>query len=176
VVLRRDGSQVTDLQVTVGGRLEKADTDLGDVPPADAARYLLSVAPQLSGRAGDQAVMGGEIAEGIVVWPRLLRIARDDNASESSRKAAAFWVSQEASVTATAGLDSLASDDAATVSIRSDALFYLARRPNAEGIPALIRVAETSKSAKLRKDAIWYLGQSQDSRALALFEKILSGR
>lgn len=37
-------------------------------------------------------------------------------------------------------------------------------------------LAESSKSIKLRKDAIWYLAQSRDSRALALFEKLLAGR
>jgi hypothetical protein len=29
---------------------------------------------------------------------------------------------------------------------------------------------------KLRKDAIWFLSQSRDPRALDLFEKLLSGR
>jgi hypothetical protein len=176
VVLRRTDSGVTDLRVTVGGMPEGAETDLGDVTPAEAAAYLLGVAPRLSGQAGDHAVMGAEIADDVVVWPRLLEIARDASASESSRKAAVFWVSQEASAAAAAGLDSIATDDDATLSIRSDALFYLAQRPNGEGIPALVRVVETSHSVKLRKDAIWFLGQSGDTRALALFEKLLGGR
>jgi hypothetical protein len=176
VVLRRDGSRVDYLRVTVGGRPEAGDTELGDVPPAEAARYLLALAPRLTGQSADDAVMGGQIADGVVVWPRMLEIARDGEASESARKSAVFWVSQEASVAATKGLDSIASDDDATLSVRSDAVFYLAQRPNGEGIPALVRVVETSKSVKLRKDAIFYLAQSHDSRALALFEKLLAGR
>jgi HEAT repeat protein len=110
------------------------------------------------------------------VWRDLLRIARDSEASESSRKSALFWVSQEASGAATAGLDSIAADDDATLSVRSDALFFLAQRPNGEGIPALVRVAEKSRSTKLRKDAIFFLAQSGDPRALALFEKLLTAR
>jgi HEAT repeat protein len=120
--------------------------------------------------------MGAEIADGVVVWPRLLEIARANGASESARKAAVFWVSQEASVAATRGLSDIAVDDDATISVRSDALYHLSQRPDGEGIPALLRVAESSRSMKLRKDAIWFLAQSRDGRALALFEKLLVGR
>ena len=176
VWLRRDGSRVADLRLTVGGSPDPADTDLGEVSPAEAAEYLLEIAPGLSGRSADNAVMGAEIADGVVVWRRLLQIARSSDASESARKASLFWVSQEASVVATAGLDSLASDDDASLPVRKDALYYLAHRPNGEGIPALLRVAEASKSIKLRKDAIYYLAQSRDSRALELFERLLAGR
>lgn len=176
VVLQREGGRVVDLHVTVGGTAERTATELGDVPPADAARYLLAVAPRLSGRSADHAIMGAEIADGVVVWPRLLEIARDSGASESARKAAVFWVSHEASAVATAGLDSIATDDDGTLSVRRDALFYLAQRPRGEGVPALLRVAESSRSTKLRKDAIFFLAQSRDQRALDLFEKLLSGR
>jgi hypothetical protein len=176
VLLRRSGTRVVELSVSVGGAPERGDTDIGDVPPAEAARYLLAIAPQLEGRGGDHAVLGAQIADGVVVWPRLLQIARDDGASESARKAAVFWVSQEAGVAATRGLDSLAVDDDVDISVRSDALFHLAHRPRGEGIPALLRVVESSKSIKLRKDAIFFLAQSRDDRALALFERLLVGR
>ena len=176
VLLHRAGASVVDLRISVGGRPTQADTDLGEVSPAEAAAYLLDLAPRLSGRAAEHAVLGAQIADEVVVWRRLLQIARASEASESARKAAVFWVSQEASTAATAGLDSIAVDDDVTLSVRSDALFHLAHRPNGEGIPALVRVAESSKSIKLRKDAIWFLAQSRDSRALALFERLLAGR
>jgi hypothetical protein len=176
VVLRRDGNRVADLRVTVGGRADAADTDLGEVPPADAVAFLLDHAPGLTGRGADNAVMGAVIAEGAMVWRRLLQIARSSDASESARKASVFWVSQEASAAATAGLDSVAADDDVSLSVRKDALFHLAQRPNGEGIPALVQVAETSKSISLRKDAIFFLAQSRDARALALFERLLAGR
>src|SRR5262249_54836375 len=126
--------------------------------------------------SGDAAVTGAEIAEGAVVWPQLITIARDNDATESSRKSALFWVAQEASTAATAGLDAVAGDDDGDLAVRKDALFYLAQRKDGEGIPALVRVAEGSKSIPLRKDAIWFLGQSRDPRAIALFERLLSGR
>ena len=55
-------------------------------------------------------------------------------------------------------------------------LQFLGSNGDGEGIPALIKVVETSKSAKLKKDAIFYLSQSRDPRALDLFEKLLSGK
>jgi hypothetical protein len=176
VFLRRDGDRITELRLTVGEQPDRVDVQLGEVPAAEASKYLLSLAPRLSGKSGDHAILGAVIAEGGASWQTLLRIARDQNASESSRKASVFWVSQEATVAATRGLDEIATDDDGSLSVRKDALFYLAHRPNGEGIPALMKVAETSKSTALRKDAIWFLAQSRDDRALALFEKLLAGR
>jgi HEAT repeat protein len=161
--------------VTVGVRRERADAELGAVSSAEAARYLLGIARHLEGRAADEAITGAAIAAGASQWRPMLDIARDNGASESARKSSLFWVSQEATAAATAGLSDVAADDDAAASVRSDALFFLAQR-KAEGVPALIRVVNESKSVRLRKDAIWFLSQSRDPRALDLFEKLLSGR
>lgn len=176
VMLEHSGATVTGVTVTVGGRRTGADTELGDVAPAEAARYLLAVAPRLSGRSGDDAVMGAAIADAPSSWRRMLEIARAGDVSESSRKASLFWVSQEATAAATAGLTDVAMDESGEGSVRRDALFFLAQRRNGEGIPGLIRVVQESKSMRLRKDAIFHLGQSGDPRVLDLFEKLLAGR
>jgi HEAT repeat protein len=120
--------------------------------------------------------MGAAIADAPSSWRRMLQIARSADASESSRKSSLFWVSQEASTAATAGLTDIVMDDSSARSVRGDALFYLAQRRNGEGIPALIRVVRESKSMQLRKDAIFHLAQSGDPRALDLFEQLLAGR
>jgi len=176
VTISQSGGKPSDVRVTVGGREERVDTNLGAIGAAEAARYLLSIAPALSGRSADNAVMGAAIADSASVWKRMLEIAKDNTASEGSRKSSLFWVSQEASTVATAGLGAVATDDDAANGVRSDALFFLAQRKGGEGVPALIRVVRESKSAKLRKDAIWFLSQSRDPRAIALFEELLTGR
>jgi hypothetical protein len=175
VIIDHDGRRVRDVRVTVGGSRERTDAELGTVASADAARYLLAIAPRIDGNAADDAIMGAAIAADVKTWPRMLEIARDNDASESSRKSSLFWVSQEATAAATAGLGAVAMDDDAASAVRSDALFFLAQR-KAEGVPALIRVVNESKSVKMKKDAIWFLSQSRDPRALDLFEKLLSGR
>ena len=87
-----------------------------------------------------------------------------------------FWLSREAAVAAVQGLSAVAEDDAASASVRSDALFHLAHRSDGSGIEALIRVVRKSKSVKIRKDALWHLGQSRDPRALDLFAELLTNR
>jgi HEAT repeat protein len=45
-----------------------------------------------------------------------------------------------------------------------------------EGVPILIRIARTHASPSVRKKALFWLGQSGDPRAIALFEEILTER
>ena len=42
------------------------------------------------------------------------------------------------------------------------------------GVPKLIEVAQTNHNREVRKQAMFWLGQSHDPRALAFFEKILT--
>jgi hypothetical protein len=176
VVIAKNGGDIESLTVTVGGRVSKADNDLGAVSPADAARYLLTIAPSLGKRAAEDATLGAAIADGPLPWKRMLEIARDNKSTDEARKSSLFWVSQEVSGVATAGIRDIAADDDADTRVRKDALFYLAQRKDGEGIPALIKVVQESKNASLKKDAIFYLSQSKDPRALDLFERLLAGR
>ena len=57
--------------------------------------------------------------------------------------------------------------------VKKKAVFALSQMPNDEGIPKLIEVAETNKNAEVRKQAMFWLGQSGDPRALAFFERVL---
>ncbi|MEP6621981.1 MAG: HEAT repeat domain-containing protein [bacterium] len=176
VIITRTGDSISRIRVTVGGVPSPADTELGVVSSADAAHYLLAIAPSLKGSVGDKAILGAALADSVVIWKRLIEIARDSRASEGSRKAALLWVSQEVGAAATVGIGEVATDDAAQLSVRQSALFELGQRQGGDGIPALLKVARESKSATLRKAAIWDLAQSNDPRALDFFEKILAGK
>jgi hypothetical protein len=57
--------------------------------------------------------------------------------------------------------------------VKKKAVFGLSQLPNDEGVPLLIDVAQTHRHPKVRKQAMFWLGQSGDPRALAFFEKIL---
>ena len=175
-VVEHEGRRVTSVRVSVGGSPARADRELGSVTAEEAARFLLTAAPRLDGRSADDALVGANIADVSRVWPRLLEIARDDAASETARKSALFWLSQEAAEAAVAGLADVAEDDDAAASVRVDAVFHLAQRKDGSGIEPLIRIVRKSKSARIRKDALWHLGRSRDPRALALFAELLAGR
>ena len=53
------------------------------------------------------------------------------------------------------------------------AVFALSQMPKQEGVPKPIQVAETNKNPEVRKQAMFWLGQSNDRRALEFFEEVL---
>lgn len=175
----RDGA-VTELRAYVGGewRQSAAGTDLGTVGAREASTYLLGLAARATtgNRAAEKAIFPAMLADSAspTVWRDLLRMARDANVSRKVRRSAVFWVGQAASDAATRGLTELVDDRAADREVREQAVFALSQRPREEGVPALIRIAKENPDPELRRKAIFWLGQSEDPRALALFEELLT--
>jgi hypothetical protein len=176
LTLRVRGGRVTSLRAAVGGawRDRPGVTDLGRVPAVEAARYLIALARQSGGDVGGKAVFAATLADSVTTWPDLLRLARDPDVPGGTRRSAVFWVSQAAEAAATRGLDSLASDGRVDREVREQAVFALSQRPKDEGVPALIRIATTHTDPEIRRRAIFWLGQSNDPRALELFETLLT--
>jgi hypothetical protein len=170
---RRDGKS-TALRAYVGGRWRGAGAvDLGVVPAREAAGWLLQLAA--SGEmAGEDAVFPATLADSVEIWPALLRLARDDHTSTKVRRTATFWLGQAAGDAATQGLDSIVGDPSGDRDVREAAVFALSQRPRDEGVPALIRVVRTNRDPGIRRKALFWLGQSGDPRALALFEDLLA--
>jgi hypothetical protein len=52
-------------------------------------------------------------------------------------------------------------------------VFSLSQLPKDEGVPLLINVARTNKNPEVRKQAMFWLGQSRDPRAIEFFAEIL---
>jgi hypothetical protein len=175
-LVKRDG-RVTDVRTRVaypfqarGGRV----TDLGTLDPREASAYLLSLAERTpDGGVGKDLIFPATLAEGAESWPTLLRIARRESIPRDTRQSAVFWLSQEASESATRGLQEIV-DATGDQGVRKQAVFALSQRPSNESVPALIRIARTHRDPELRRTAIFWLGQSRDPRALALFEEILA--
>ena len=168
-----DGSVVA-VRTYVGGRWRAPDdaVDLGTVPVKDAVDYLLDNATRGSGKGATDAIFPATIADTVVVWPRLLQIARDDTRQREVRTQAVFWVSQAAGEKASEGLADVVSDASGDREVRLQAVFALSQR-HEDGVTALLTVARTNKDPEIRKRAIFWLGQSKDDRALAYFESIL---
>ncbi|HJU88563.1 MAG TPA: HEAT repeat domain-containing protein [Gemmatimonadaceae bacterium] len=148
--------------------------DLGMVSVREATDYLLGITERDAGRAAKDAVLPAILADSVVVWPRLIRIARDDGRSRDVRKNAVFWLGHAAGEAAAAGLDSIVYASDVDREVREQAVFALSQRPKDEGVPLLIRVVRTNKDPEIKKKALFWLGQSGDPRALALFEEILT--
>jgi len=171
------GCPCTRLRVYVGGAWRAAGagvTDLGTVSAAAAARYLLDLAARAAGDAGHDAVFPAVLADSVTVWPDLLRLARSAAVARETRRSAVFWLGQAAGEAATRGLTELLDDTTVALEVKESAVFALSQQPRDQGVPALIRVARTHPSPGVRKKALFWLGQSDDPRALALFEEILT--
>jgi len=179
LVLDKREGEIVAVRFYVGGRWRPSSdgvTDLGNVPAREAADYLVSLASSLPGKAGRDAIFPATIADSATVWPALLRLARNEDRPRETRKQAVFWLGQAAGEAASSSLDSLSNDATVDRDVQKQVVFALSQRPRDEGIPILIRVARTHRDPEVRRDAVFWLGQSNDPRAIALFEEILTKR
>jgi hypothetical protein len=171
------GGELVDVDTYVGGRWRAggADvTDLGTVPTAAVADCLLGLARRAPGRVADKLIFPATIADSVTVWPQLLEIARDSGATSGLRKSAVFWLGQAAGAAVADDLGGIVAD-AADVEIQDAAVFALSQLRDGAGVPSLLTIARTHHSAKVRRTAMFWLAQSKDPRAVALFEEILNG-
>jgi hypothetical protein len=102
----------------------------------------------------------------------VIRAAHEDK-SPHVRGQALFWLAQRAGakVAETAIGDAIANDP--ETEVKKKAVFALTQMPHEEGVPLLIQVARTNHNPAVRKQAMFWLGQSKDPRALAFFEEVL---
>jgi hypothetical protein len=169
---------VRRIQTRVGPERPRDDRDLGAVSAPEAARYLVAIAAHGAGRASEQAIFPAVLADSAVVWPELLDIAKDSaTRSRATRRDALFWLSRYASG-AVAGHpnDPFLEDDedaGRDDELKMHAVFVLSQLRNGGGIPDLLDVARSNPSPRVRGQALFWLGQSGDPRAIALFEAVL---
>jgi len=57
--------------------------------------------------------------------------------------------------------------------VKTAAVFAISQLNNEKSIPILIDIAKNNRSPRVRKKAIFWLGQKDDKRVIELFEKIL---
>jgi hypothetical protein len=176
IVLDVNDGHVEKLRTYVGGRWRPATTgvvDLGSLSVREATGYLLTLAAKEPGRVGEQAILPLTLADSIVVWPQLFRIARDPDTPRQTQRQAVFWLGQAAGDVVSPdryGKERESEDS----EVRKQAVFALSQRRNGEAVPALIQVAKHNKDPEVRRSALFWLGQSADPRAISLFEEILS--
>jgi hypothetical protein len=179
VSLRVRAGRVQSLRTYVGGQWvtpsrDAVVTDLGTASTRDAVDFLLGLAAREDTRAGEEAILPATLADSVTVWPTLLTLARDARAPGRSRRQAVFWLGQAAGDAATRGLTDLGDDADLDRDVKEQAVFALSQQPREAGVPALIRIARTHPQQGVRRKALFWLGQSGDPRALALFEELLT--
>jgi HEAT repeat protein len=167
---------VQSVQSWVGPLRHVEARDLGAVAAPEAARYLLDLAAHGRGPASAKAVLPAVLADSTTVWPSLLQIARDTTTrSRATRQDASFWLSRFAASALAGHAGSLVEDEERDErdDLKAHAVFVLSQLPHDEGVPALLDVARNNRDTRVRGQALFWLGQSGDLRALSLFEDVL---
>jgi hypothetical protein len=178
VALTKEGGDIVSVRAYVGAKWRAAGADVvnvGTVGVREATDWLLDVAASAPGKAATQAIFPATLADSVLVWPRLLRIARDDSRSIETRRQAVFWLGQAAGDEATKGLADMVDDANGDREVRKAAVFALSQQRD-KGVESLLSIAKTNKDKEIRKQAIFWLGQSRDPRALDFFESVLAKR
>ena len=167
--------EVVRLRTFAGPRREQSAIDvrdLGTVGVDDAVSFLSRIIEQSRGRVSGDAVVPLVLADSITPWPTLISLARGAQLSRATRSTISFWLSRGAS--ARLGLFDRGDDD--DDDVRASAVFALSQQPKDVAIPQLIELARHSKHPAARGQALFWLGQSGDPRAIDVFEEILRGR
>ncbi|HEX4949284.1 MAG TPA: HEAT repeat domain-containing protein [Blastocatellia bacterium] len=90
------------------------------------------------------------------------------------KKQAMFWLGQKAGERSLKFLGDVVEKNDGDVELQKQAIFAISQRQKNEAVPLLIRVAQTHPSLAVRKQAIFWLGQSGDERAVAYFKELFA--
>lgn len=181
VRLRVERGTITDVAVAVGPEVthEERATELGAVASPEAAAFFLALADSAAANVGRKAITAAVLADSASVWPRLLAIATDTaRVARSTRHDALFWAGRFAAAKLSGNGDDLAAiddDGDDQDNARSTAIFALSQLHGRAGVDPLLQVARTNRDPALRRKALFWLGESGDPRAVALFREILGG-
>ncbi len=173
----RDG-RVVRVKTRVGGTPRSAGdsvVDLGEVPPEAAVDFFLGLARNARASVAEDAILPAILARDVVVWPRVLEIARDDDRPEDVRESSVFWLGQLAGDKATEGLKSIVDDDDEDMEIREAAVFALSQGNSRKSAGYLMEIARSNRHPEIRRNAMFWLAQRDDPEVLDFFEEILLG-
>jgi len=103
----------------------------------------------------------------------LIKVAEGDSDREL-RKQALFWLGQRAGKRSLEVLGNVVEKSDDDTEVQKQAVFAISQRPKDEAVPLLIKIARTHPKAAVRKQAMFWLGQTGDERALEFFKEILT--
>ena len=168
---RADGQTVSIRECVACLTTGMADgTNIGEVGATEAARYLLSIARTLGGRNADAAITAAAFADAGNIDPEFTRLIRDENATLQARKQALFWLGEMGESTQEIiGLDASLKGEG----LRDHYTFVLSQRRDDPSLDKLMDIARRDPDSHVRKQAMFWLGQSHDPRAVQFFKDIL---
>lgn len=144
---------------------------LGDVSGAQSVDFLKTLVNDVETREKSEAALSAiALHRDAAAASAILDLAK--NGTARVRQRALVWIARRAESQA-AGIISQAIDNDPDVEVKRQAVFALSQLPRDEGIPLLITLARSHTHPIVRKQAMHWLGQSKDPRALTFFEEVL---
>jgi HEAT repeat protein len=166
--IRRVRSLSGDCQVDAGG-LELFW--FGDVNGAQSVDFLKTLLSDLDARDRSEAALSAiALHRDPAAAAAILDLAR--NGTPRMRQRSLFWIARRAESQA-AGIITRAIDSDPDVEVKKQAVFALSQLPRDEAIPLLIKLARSHTHPIVRKQSMFWLGQSKDPRAFSFFEEVL---
>jgi len=173
VLLTRDGKDVLRISTYAGPVAEEPGaTNLGAVPAADAAAWLLGIASRIDGRPGREAIMPAALADSALVTRELLAIARNTERSRELRRSALSWIVRRRGERGELSADevsrtlvTIARDETEVRTVRDQALSSLSRLESASSLDALVAMTTGTTEAWLARRAVEMMANSGDPRA-----------
>jgi len=183
LLARFEGTAITrlrtatpDCEIDAGGL---PVTWLENVKADDSANWLASLVNAQNADVRDRlnrvtkpAIVALGMTEGTTASRALVNIARN-HPSTAIRNDGLFWLSQRAGDRIAAAAIAEAIDKDPDTEVRKRAVFALSQLPADEGVPKLIDVAKNNKNQAVRQQAMFWLGQTRDPRAIRFFEDVL---
>jgi HEAT repeat protein len=148
------------------GHLDRDDDD-------GNAAFLRALYPRLaSGRLRDRVVQSVAQSGDPASLRWLLDVAADAGQTLEARKQALFWAGQQSAL----GIDALVAADArlAGTELRRHYAFVLSQRHEEAAVDRLVVLARGDADPAVRRQAIFWLGQSRSPRARAYLESVVA--
>jgi hypothetical protein len=143
---------------------------LGDVNAGQSVEFLKTLLGDATRENSEGALSAIALHRDNAAAAAILDLAKSGSAR--MRQRALFWIARRAEAQA-AGIITQAIDNDRDVEVKKQAVFALSQLPRDEGVPLLITLARSHTDPVVRKQAMFWLGQSKDPRALNFFEEVL---
>jgi HEAT repeat protein len=147
--------------------------DRDDAGDTGNAAFLRALYPRLApARLRDRAIQSVAQADDAASRRWLLDLAAADREPLAARKQALFWAGQQQD----APVDDLLAADArlAGAELRRHYAFVLSQRPEDAAVDQLVRIARSDADAGVRRQALFWLGQSRSPRARRYLEAVVA--
>lgn len=178
--------EVVGVRSHVGGGWARSDAsvvDLGQVPATEAAAYLMSLAPKVTGRRANP-LLAAALADSVRLAPDMLRLARTATLPRETRRRAVNWAGMLGDASMVAPLLQMAReeptgarDDRDDVGpgdgMQGAAAGALSMIPDGAGMPALVELARRGPPTA-RRSAVFWLGQRDEPQGRAVVRAIAS--